>query len=108
MPFWKSVIRTGISSQNCPEQLTQRISVILPRMTSAQIWISAFRLRTLPLALSATTLGSLLGYADPSGDSVTTVFSAVEKNSGVDPDTVWIRPPPGTKIVTSEGGMPWR
>ena len=33
-------------------------------MNSTQIWISAFRLRTLPLALSATTLGSLIAYAD--------------------------------------------
>lgn len=33
-------------------------------MNSAQIWISAFRLRTLPLAVSATTLGSLLAYAE--------------------------------------------
>ncbi len=33
-------------------------------MNSAQIWISAFRLRTLPLAVAATTLGSLLGYAE--------------------------------------------
>ena len=28
------------------------------------IWLKAFRLRTLPLALSATLLGSFLGYAD--------------------------------------------
>lgn len=33
-------------------------------MNSAQIWLKAFRLRTLPLAVSATTLGSLLGYAE--------------------------------------------
>lgn len=33
-------------------------------MKSTRIWISAFRLRTLPLALSATTLGSLIGYAE--------------------------------------------
>lgn len=33
-------------------------------MNSTKIWISAFRLRTLPLALSATTLGSLIAYAD--------------------------------------------
>lgn len=33
-------------------------------MKSAQIWLQAFRLRTLPLAVSATTLGSLIGYAE--------------------------------------------
>ena len=33
-------------------------------MTSTRIWIKAFRLRTLPLAVSATTLGSFLGYAE--------------------------------------------
>ncbi len=33
-------------------------------MATTQIWIKAFRLRTLPLALSATTLGSFLGYAE--------------------------------------------
>jgi 1,4-dihydroxy-2-naphthoate octaprenyltransferase len=33
-------------------------------MKVAQIWLKAFRLRTLPLAVSATTLGSLLGYAE--------------------------------------------
>jgi 1,4-dihydroxy-2-naphthoate octaprenyltransferase len=32
-------------------------------MTSTRIWIKAFRLRTLPLALSATILGSFLGFA---------------------------------------------
>jgi 1,4-dihydroxy-2-naphthoate octaprenyltransferase len=33
-------------------------------MTKIAIWIKAFRLRTLPLALSATVLGSFLGYAE--------------------------------------------
>lgn len=33
-------------------------------MSTAAIWIKAFRLRTLPLALSATILGSFLGYAE--------------------------------------------
>ena len=33
-------------------------------MTSAGIWIKAFRLRTLPLALSATVLGSFLGFEE--------------------------------------------
>jgi 1,4-dihydroxy-2-naphthoate octaprenyltransferase len=33
-------------------------------MTAASVWIKAFRLRTLPLALSATVLGSFLGYAE--------------------------------------------
>lgn len=33
-------------------------------MTAPTIWIKAFRLRTLPLALSATILGSFLGFAD--------------------------------------------
>jgi 1,4-dihydroxy-2-naphthoate octaprenyltransferase len=33
-------------------------------MSSTAIWIKAFRLRTLPLALSATILGSFLGYAE--------------------------------------------
>jgi len=33
-------------------------------MNTAQIWLKAFRLRTLPLAVAATTLGSLLGYAE--------------------------------------------
>ncbi|MEN8157921.1 MAG: 1,4-dihydroxy-2-naphthoate polyprenyltransferase [Bacteroidota bacterium] len=33
-------------------------------MTATSIWIKAFRLRTLPLALSATILGSFLGYAE--------------------------------------------
>lgn len=64
MPFWKNGIRIGISFPNCPECSTQRFYVILSRMNSTQIWINAFRLRTLPLAVSATTLGSLLGYAE--------------------------------------------
>ena len=33
-------------------------------MNRLVIWIKAFRLRTLPLALSATVLGSFLGYAE--------------------------------------------
>jgi len=33
-------------------------------MKSTAIWIKAFRLRTLPLALSATILGSFLGFAE--------------------------------------------
>jgi len=33
-------------------------------MTTTKLWIKAFRLRTLPLALSATILGSFLGYAE--------------------------------------------
>jgi len=33
-------------------------------MNNTQIWLSAFRLRTLPLAVSATTLGSLMAYAE--------------------------------------------
>lgn len=33
-------------------------------MESTLIWIKAFRLRTLPLSLSATILGSFLGYAE--------------------------------------------
>ena len=33
-------------------------------MNSTTIWIKAIRLRTLPLALSATILGSFLGYAE--------------------------------------------
>lgn len=33
-------------------------------MNATQIWLKAFRLRTLPLAVSATMLGSLLGYAE--------------------------------------------
>jgi len=33
-------------------------------MTAMAIWIKAFRLRTLPLALSATILGSFLGFAE--------------------------------------------
>ncbi len=33
-------------------------------MESTMIWIKAFRLRTLPLSLSATILGSFLGYAE--------------------------------------------
>jgi 1,4-dihydroxy-2-naphthoate polyprenyltransferase len=33
-------------------------------MNATQIWLSAFRLRTLPLAVSATTLGSLLAHAE--------------------------------------------
>ncbi|RLD70549.1 MAG: 1,4-dihydroxy-2-naphthoate octaprenyltransferase [Bacteroidetes bacterium] len=33
-------------------------------MNLTRIWIKAFRLRTLPLALSATILGSFLGYAE--------------------------------------------
>jgi len=33
-------------------------------MTGTIIWLKAFRLRTLPLALSATILGSFLGYAE--------------------------------------------
>jgi len=35
-------------------------------MASLKIWISAFRLRTLPLALSSTILGSFLAYASES------------------------------------------
>lgn len=49
-----------------------------------------------------------LGYSDPSGDSVTTTFTTIEQNTGLDPKTVSIRPPAGTKIVESKGGMPWR
>ncbi len=33
-------------------------------MKTSRIWIKAFRLRTLPLALSATSLGSFLGFAE--------------------------------------------
>jgi 1,4-dihydroxy-2-naphthoate octaprenyltransferase len=33
-------------------------------MNTTQIWLKAFRLRTLPLAVSATTLGSLLAFAE--------------------------------------------
>lgn len=33
-------------------------------MSSPSIWIKAFRLRTLPLSLSATILGSFLGFAE--------------------------------------------
>ncbi|MFO7669038.1 MAG: 1,4-dihydroxy-2-naphthoate octaprenyltransferase, partial [Bacteroidales bacterium] len=33
-------------------------------MTATAIWIKAFRLRTLPLSLSATILGSFLGFAE--------------------------------------------
>ena len=33
-------------------------------MNSTRIWIKAFRLRTLPLALSATILGSFLAHAE--------------------------------------------
>jgi len=33
-------------------------------MTGITIWLKAFRLRTLPLALSATMLGSFLGFAE--------------------------------------------
>lgn len=64
MPSWRRGIRIGISFPNCPEPLTQRFSLILSRMNSAQIWLKAFRLRTLPLAVSATVLGSLLAYAE--------------------------------------------
>lgn len=39
-------------------------TVILNPMKKLRIWIKAFRLRTLPLALSATALGSFLGYAE--------------------------------------------
>ncbi len=35
-------------------------------MADVKIWLKAFRLRTLPLALSATILGSFLAYADGS------------------------------------------
>jgi 1,4-dihydroxy-2-naphthoate octaprenyltransferase len=51
MPSWKRGILTGTSSPN------------YHNMTSTRIWIKAFRLRTLPLALSATILGSFLGFA---------------------------------------------
>ena len=33
-------------------------------MKKYRVWIKAFRLRTLPLALSATTLGSLVAFAE--------------------------------------------
>ena len=46
--------RTGISSPNSPEQMNR----------SLNIWIKAFRLRTLPLALSSTVLGSFVAYAE--------------------------------------------
>ena len=52
MPSWKNGILTGTNSPNCPD------------MTTPRIWIKAFRLRTLPLALSATILGSFLGFAE--------------------------------------------
>jgi len=56
-------------------------------MTSAGIWIKAFRLRTLPLALSATVLGSFLGFAEDSFKwgvfifgSLTTLFLQILSN----------------------------
>ena len=52
MPSLRNENRTGTSSLNYPD------------MSAALIWIKAFRLRTLPLALSATILGSFLGYAE--------------------------------------------
>ena len=56
-------------------------------MTSAGIWIKAFRLRTLPLSLSATVLGSFLGFAGDSFKwgvfifgSLTTLFLQILSN----------------------------
>lgn len=56
-------------------------------MTTAGIWIKAFRLRTLPLSLSATVLGSFLGFAEDSlkwgvfiFGSLTTLFLQILSN----------------------------
>ena len=56
-------------------------------MTPAGIWIKAFRLRTLPLSLSATVLGSFLGFAGDSFKwgvfifgSLTTLFLQILSN----------------------------
>ena len=56
-------------------------------MTPAGIWIKAFRLRTLPLSLSATVLGSFLGFAGGSFKwgvfifgSLTTLFLQILSN----------------------------
>lgn len=46
-------------------------------MASAKDWISAFRLRTLPLALSCIFVGSLLAAADGFHSLFTTVFAVV-------------------------------
>ena len=52
MLSWKKEIPTGINFQNYLD------------MSSLKIWIKAFRLRTLPLAMSATILGSFLAFVD--------------------------------------------
>jgi len=56
-------------------------------MSKARIWFKAFRLRTLPLSLSATILGSFLGYAEDTFKwavfvfgSLTTLFLQVLSN----------------------------
>ncbi len=44
-------------------------------MAKASVWLSAFRLRTLPLALSGILLGSMLAYADGYFDGLILLFS---------------------------------
>jgi outer membrane lipoprotein-sorting protein len=69
----------------------------------------AERLTRLVLVLDAKE-GYLreMSYEDPTGDSVVTRLSDLEKNTGIDPGKVDIRPAEGTQIVTNEGGGPWR
>jgi len=58
MPFWRNVNQIGTNSRNYPDRVI--------KMSNLKIWIEAFRLRTLPLAMSATILGSFLGYSSGS------------------------------------------
>jgi len=56
------------------------------------------------------TLGRYVfpGFGDSLAEGLRGPFTTIEKNTGVDPETVSIRPTAGTKIVESKGGMPWR
>jgi len=64
MPFWRKEILTGTSFPSSHDLLTQSFSLVLHWMNTAQIWLKAFRLRTLPLAVAATTLGSFVAFAE--------------------------------------------
>ena len=49
-----------------------------------------------------------MAYIDPTGDSVTNRFKGMEKNRGLKPAEVAINPAPGTRILKTRAGGPWR
>lgn len=64
MHSWRNGSLTGTSFQSFPDRYTQEIHYFYSGMTPTTLWLKAFRLRTLPLALSATILGSFLAFAE--------------------------------------------